>query len=233
MSTVYEDREFQPVYDRDSGAVFSDFEFRRCHFLSSALSITQDPSLRSKIRNVKLVKCSQRGCEMNSAILDDVTVDGFECHGLLQMWGTAFRHVVLRGRIGRLMISSLVDLEDKQPEVQRAFDEANAEFYESVDWALDISQAAFLSFDVTRSRIPAKLVRRDPETQVIVTRKKALSVEWKNLPMNERLWIASLELFIQHDSADVVLAAPKLHPKFSRYLEDLKLLRSAGVAEPD
>jgi hypothetical protein len=33
--------------------------------------------------------------------------------------------------------------------------------------------------------------------------------------------------------ADLVLIAPKRHRKFPLYLEDLKLLREAGVAEPD
>jgi len=53
------------------------------------------------------------------------------------------------------------------------------------------------------------------------------------LPLKQTLWKTTLNLFLQDDKPDVVLAAPKRHRKFRDYLADLKLLQEAGVAEPD
>ena len=234
MAIDYRDREFRSFRDRDSGAVFSDIEFQRCRFVSCALSITFDPALRTTIRNIRLLDCSQVGCSLYPAIVEDVLIDGFDTDGqTVHTWGAVFNRVVLRGKIGRVMISSVVDVFGKSPEVQKAFDEANAKYYGGVELALDISQASFKELDLERSGVPARLIRRDPETQVVVTREKALGGEWRDLPLNERLWNVTLDLFLQRNSPDVVLVAPKLHPKFRRYLADLKLLQAAGVAEPD
>jgi hypothetical protein len=38
---------------------------------------------------------------------------------------------------------------------------------------------------------------------------------------------------LQQELPDTVLIAPKRHRKFPLYLEDLQLLREAGLAEPD
>jgi hypothetical protein len=232
MTSVYQGREFECFYDQDSGAVFSDIEFRRCHFVSSALSITRDPALRSTIRNIKLLNCSQQGCSLDAAIVEDVLVDGFETKGqLFQVWGAVFNRVVLRGNIGRLMISPVVDLMGEHPESQKAFDHANAQYYRNIEWALDISQASFKELDLRC--IPARLIRRDPETQVVVTRDKALLGKWRDLPLKEGLWKTSLNLFLEDNSPDIVLVAPKRARKFRDYLADLKTLQATGIAEPN
>ena len=44
---------------------------------------------------------------------------------------------------------------------------AGQAFYQKIDWALDISRGEFR--DLELKGIPARLVRRDPETQLIVT----------------------------------------------------------------
>lgn len=233
MTKRYCEREFECFDDRDSGAVFSDIEFQRCYFEGCDLSITRDPALRSTIRKAKLLDCSQRGCGLHAAIVQDVVVDGFNTKGqLFQVWGAVFNRVVLRGNIGRVMISSVVDLMGERPEVQKAFDEANARYYKKVKWALDISEASFAELDI-RSGIPARLIRRDPETQVVVTREKAMEGKWRKLPLKDGLWKTALYLFLEGNDPDTVLVAPKRSRNFQKYLADLKTLQSAGVAEPD
>jgi hypothetical protein len=232
MMTVFQDREFRTIYDQDSGAVFSDIAFHQCHFVSCALSITSDPALRSTVRNVTLLNCSQLGCSLRSAVVEDVVVDGLDTGGqLVQTFGAVFSRVVLRGKIGRLMISSVVDLMGNEPGVQKAFDEANAEYYKSVGWALDISQGEFQELDMRG--VPAHLIRRDPQTQVVVTREKALQGRWKDLPLREALWKTTLGMLLQSNNRDVVLVAPKRHRKFREYMADIRALQEAGVAEPD
>lgn len=224
--------EIEHFTDRDSRAILSDAEFHNCYFQGCALSVTQDTRLRSTIRNVKLVNCSQRGCAVYPAIIEDVVVDGFKTHGqLLQIWGAVFNRVVLRGRIDRLMISGVVDVMGQRPDVQRAFDEANAEYYGHVEWAVDISQAEFKELDIRG--VPARLIRRDAETQVVVTRARAAHRRWQTLPLRHTLWKTTLSLFLQSNKPDIVLVAPKRHRKFQEYVTDLKLLQEAGVAEPN
>ena len=237
---VFENQEFcsgNALEDRDSGAVFDGFEFRHCYFESSFVSMTKNPALRSIIRNVQLVDCAQRGCSVQAAIIENVHVDGFKTNGqLFQTFGAVFKHVVLRGKIDRLMLSndvlpSMLLNEVAHHREIRIFREANAEYYRHVDWALDISQGEFKELDIRE--VPAHLIRRDPETQVVVTRQRALQENWRDIEFRMAVMPFSLDFLLRWESQDMVLIAPKRHPKFRDYLEDLRMLRKAGVAEPD
>jgi hypothetical protein len=97
--------------------------------------------------------------------------------------------------------------------------------------AADISQGEFEECEI--QSIPAKLVRRDPETQVIVTRAKAARGEWRKLDLSKTHWGVSLNFFLNRGDQDIVLVAPKRDKKFSVLLDGLRMLRDAGVAEPD
>ena len=227
---VFEKQEFARFYDRDSGRTFSEIEFRKCSFLSSAISITRKPELRSTVRDVRLIQCEQRGCALEAAIVEDVLVDGFKTNGLFQTWGAVFKHVTLRGKIERVMISPYVAPSIATEKQQRAFDEANAAYYAGVDWALDISEAEFEEIDIRR--VPARLIRRDPETQVVVTRERAMEGGWRNLDLSKTDWAGYIDLFLKDGDAELVLAAPKRDRKYRDHLDGLKMLRDAGVAEP-
>lgn len=234
MTQVFENQTIECFYDQDSGAVFSDLEFRGCSFESCRISMTEDPRLRSVVRNVKIVNCFQRGCAIDAAVLEDIVIDGLATHGqLLQVWGAVFKHVVLKGSIDRMMISwSLGTIEVDKPEVQSAFLASNQAFYQGVDWALDISEAKFREVDIRG--IPARLIRRDPETQVVVTRERALGNSWQKVKLNETLWKTWIAEFLDSGiEDDVVLVAPKRHRKYRRLLEDLHRLRDSGVTQPD
>ena len=228
----FHNQHFDSFRDRDTGATFCDMEFEKCYFESCVLSLTRNPALRSTVRNVQLKDCSQRGCSLNAAIVKDVLVDGFKTNGqLFQTWGAVFDRVILQGAIDRLMLSSAVLPGVIGLDEQQAFDDANAEFYRHVEWAFDISKGEFKELCIRG--IPGDLIRRDPETQVLITREKALKGEWKDLEFRESLWPVSLDLFLQREELSTVFAAPKRHVKFHDYLEDLKLLQHAGVAEAD
>jgi hypothetical protein len=228
----FEGQEFVQWFDRDSGAVYSNLEFVKCRFESSGLSITRDPKLRATVRNVHLTKCEQRGSTVRAAIIEDVVVEGLKTNGLFQIWGAVFKHVTLRGKIGRIMISSFVEPSSATVEEQRAFDMANAEYYARVDWALDISEAEFEG-ECDLRRVPADLVRRDPETQVVIKREKAMLGDWRNVDLSKTYWASAIEGFLQEGDPDIVFVAGKRDRKFRDLLDGLKKLREAGVAEPD
>lgn len=231
MIKIYTNQVFSCFYDRSSGRVFEDLEFRRCRFESSSISITRNPKKRSTVRNAKMIQCEEIGCSLDTAIIEDVIIEGLKTSDLFQTWGAVYKHVVLRGNIGRIMISPLVATAMAKPKEQAAFDKANAEYYQNVDWALDISEGRFYEIDIRR--IPARLIRRDPETQVVVTREKALLGEWKKLDLSKTYWGGWLDYFIKTGNQDLVLVAPKRHQKYIDWLDGLKKLRDAGVAEPD
>jgi len=231
MMNLFNNQEFSNFYDRNSGCLFQDLEFRNCQFISSSLSITRNPKRRSTVRNVRVVQCEEIGCSIDTAIIEDTIIDGLKTSDLFQSWGAVYKHVTMKGSIGRIMISPLVATAMARPKEQAAFNKANEEYYMAVDWALDIREARFMGCDIRG--VPAHLIRRDPETQVVVTREKALLGEWKKLDLSKSFWHGWIKLFLQDGDPDVVLVAPKRHPKFNAWLDGLKMLRDAGVAEPD
>jgi len=233
MTRVFRDQLFRRFFDDDSRSVFEDVEFRHCSFESCVVSNTKDPALRSTVRRLQFIACDSSGFNsLGPAIIEDTTVDGLKVNDVLQTWGMVFKHVTLKGRIGRMMLSNCLFPSSTTTEaMQRAFEEANAAFYASVDWALDISEAEFqeLSF----RGIPGRLVRRDRETQIVVSRQKAMGGEWRKLDLDKTYWQVALELMLERGDEDVVLVAPKRAKDFKHLLRGLQLLRDAGVAEPD
>lgn len=231
--TIYENQTFEHFHDYESGRVFEDIEFRHCTFGDCCISIAKDPSKRSIVRNVRLINCQEFHTTLYEAIVEDTLIDGFKTYELVQTWGAVFKHVTLRGKIGRIMITHAADptrlfLTSAQ---RQAFDEANAAYYKNVDWALDISQAEFQECSIRG--VPARLIRRDPETQAVVTRQKALEGRWRELDLEKTWWHISIQFMLERGDPDVVLVAPKRHRQFKDLLEGVKLLRQAGVAELD
>lgn len=223
---------FKGLRDRNSARLFADLEFRKCVFDNCSISITQDVTRRSVVRNVSLINCTAKSCGVEPAIIEDVVVDGLKTNGkLTQAWGAAFKHVTLKGSIERLMLSPAVVLTDPDSPINRAFAKANAEYYASVDWALDISSAEAQELEI--QGVPARLIRRDPETQVVVTAEKAIRHGFEKLQYGETHWNFSIQFMLNRGDTDVVLVAPKKSPKFKALLEGLKMLRNEGIAEPD
>jgi hypothetical protein len=104
---ILENRDFERLYD-DGGTLFHGLTFRKCRFITCWLSMTLDPTLRFRVSDVHLQGCELRASGCGAAILQDVTVDGLKTHGLFQCFGAVFKHVVFRGRIERLMLSTAV-----------------------------------------------------------------------------------------------------------------------------
>lgn len=231
--TIHDGKTFRKLFDRDSGAVFEDMTFNKCVFDNCALSLTMSPELRSTVRNVRLKDCMSVNCGIGPAVFENVVVDGLDTNDLLILWGPLFKHVTLKGKIGEIKINMEADT-DLRPIIQEPFALARAAFYKDVDWALDISEAYFEEFAM--HGVPARLVRRDPTTQVVVTREKAMQREWRSkLAASNTFWPFVIDMFLEDGEPDIVLVAPKGKRKkdFVRLLDGLNDLRQAGVAEPD
>ncbi|MBI3839915.1 MAG: hypothetical protein HY288_18485 [Planctomycetia bacterium] len=230
---IFRDREFKRFSpDADSGSLFSDVHFEGCTFQSCSVGIAHTPDLRTTVRNIRFVNCDEYACFVQSPIVEDVVVDGFKTHGdTLLTFGAVFKHVVLQGKIDFLMTNEVLSPSDEMTEEQQAFNQANVDYYRDVDWALDIRQGEFK--DIELRGVPGRLIRRDPETQALVTRQALLEGNWRKLEFHANVTTLAIGMFLERDEPDYVVVAPKRDNTFRERLADIELLRRAGIAEPD
>lgn len=216
----------------DSGRTHQDVQFVGCTFQSCSLALGErDLTKRARVINAELRKCTVAACSVTATVFEDVLVDGLKTSGLFQTWAAVFKHVTLRGKVDRVMFSPFFHPGYPESAFQKEVARANAEFYAAADWALDIREAEFKDFDCRG--VPSRLVRRDPETQVMVTRERALGCG-DALRAGGPYWESWLKLFLQDGwYEDAVLVAPKRDPKRKELVAGLRELRRHGVAEVD
>jgi hypothetical protein len=227
---------FVQLDDRNNPLSFRSEQFENCEFINCLLSYNHDNKRRSSIRGVHLKNCAVQNCSVGPAIFEDCTIENLRNTGdLLIMWGPVFRHVTLSGPIGSFKVNETINPMNTKPEYQKPFDDFREAFYRDTDWALDISAARFED-ELDIRGIPARLFRRDPETQMVITRQRALQPGWTGkLSPDNTLWPFMIRLFLSDGDEDMVLAAPMGARKAERdnLLRGLKELRELGVAEPD
>ena len=230
-----EGQRFLCLFDDEGPSTIQDMTFSRCVFTNSVLSQTRSLDARSHVRNVRLVKCSEVGCAIGPAILEDVVVEGLTTSDLLIVSGALFRHVTLRDRVGSIKINPYPLIDESNPALTAPFDRARQQFYDATDWALDISDAIFSSFDATG--IPARLIRRDPVTQAVVRRRNVRGNAWRAKAAKwNTYWLDVIDvIFEDNPPEDAVLVAPKAMRKarLQQLVDGLANLRDIGVADPD
>jgi hypothetical protein len=234
MNRLFNGGRFTDFTLRNSDATFSDLEFQQCRFEACDVSITFDPAKRSTFKSIKFIRCSQNKCTIWPAIIEDVTVEGLETGRLLIANACAYKHVTLRGNVGNIKICRSVPFVTSLTEAnlarsQNAMDQANAHYYKTVDWALDISQAEFMSGEV--EGIPPELVRRDRDTQFILRRHAIKEGRWRQVEAARADWHTLLDAYDKENMDDVILIAPKAAPDFKSLLKGLIALREAGILE--
>jgi hypothetical protein len=223
---------FKRIKDRGSGKVFENFLLKKCLFDNCALSLTKDTASRSLARNVHAEQCRVFNSFVGPAIFEDVEIDGLSVNDLLILEGSLFKHVTLKGDIGKIKIITEPSVIDVTQEIQMEFDAQRKAYYDTIDWALDIHDARFLDFEI--SGIPSRLVRRDTETQVVVKRERIIDEAWKhNIAPWNSFWSLVIESKMDSTDDDFVLVAPKRSKKVKKLLDGLNNLRDIGVAEPD
>ena len=129
---------FHWLIDRGDALLLENMSFDSCSFTNCHISLPER-SRRSVVRNVSLRDCAANACGVGPAMLEDLEIDGLSTGDLLIIWGATFKHVTLRGDIGK--INPWVHFVDRTPAVRQPFDEYKAKLYRSIDCALDISRA--------------------------------------------------------------------------------------------
>jgi hypothetical protein len=156
---------------------------------------------------------------------EDVHIDGLAISSMLLLGGCVFKHVTLAGNIGPLMTTPPgwwlpQDMRDRLAAGIVAY-------YSGVDWALDISGAAFSDADFYY--VPGHLIRRDEETQFLLHRDRVEQFdELERLPTFAQIVVQRLEA-TPFDT--MVAIAPKRSKNFANYKADLEVLRVEGLAD--
>lgn len=119
-----------------------------------------------------MLRCAHWACSARGAMFEDVTLTDIRGGGRAPsfLWGCVFSRVTLRGWISGILFRQYVDPQDET--ANRVFSAANAELYQSINWALDIREAQF-SFFQSLPGIPPKLILRNPDTHFVLTRGSA------------------------------------------------------------
>src|SRR5688500_3794985 len=90
----------------DSGRTHRDVRFIDCAFQSCSLALSEhDLTKRARVVNAQLRDCSITACSVAAAVFEDMLVDGLKTSGLFQTWAGVFKHVTLKGKIDRVMLS--------------------------------------------------------------------------------------------------------------------------------
>ena len=229
---AYRDQTFYGRSEFDSAKKYSSLLFDNCTFKSCVIGIDGNQiAKRTCLHAAEIRRCEIASCSVTAMVFEDVLVDRLKTSGLFQTWAAVFKHVVLKGRIDRVMFSPFFHPGYPESKFQKIVAQANSEYYSTVDWALDIREAEFKDFDCRG--VPSKLVRRDPETQAMVTRERVLSCG-DSIRAGGPFWESWLKLFVQDGwYNDGILVAPKRIAKFKELVTGLKDLRRHGVLEAD
>lgn len=211
-----------------------DFRFEKCFFDNCSLGQANSPDQRLILRNIELINCRQRACDVGNAAIEDTFVDCLGREGRMPLfaWGAVYKHVVLKGKLSAMKLNQLVS-PTVSASTQALWDTANRTYYQSVDWALDIREAEFQgSIDI--HSVPGRLIRRDPETQVLVRRDTLSQINWQELPWGKSAFDIAFEWFLNDGLYDdVVLVASKRSKGFKDEMKAIEMLRKEGVAVDD
>lgn len=213
---------------------YSDIEVRNTSFEMCHLPGASTPGDWNRISNVALTDISQWNCSIDTAAIEDVSLHNLKRSGSapLFLWGCVLRHVKLSGRLSGIKINRSVAIGSAaSTAAQSAWDRAMVDYYRGVDWALDISEAKFAG-GVTFEAIPGDLIRRNPETQVLVTRGRLSKTDWQAVDFDHTAIDLALSWFLQGSLFDSVVVAARHDPKWAkRDVGVLDRLRANGIAE--
>ena len=200
-------------------AVFEDHELVRCTFDNCCIKGSNHARL-SLARRVTAKNTTLKSSTAVYTAFEDVVIDGLKTSGVEFIRSCVFKHVVLKGRIEELVFRN----EDDDDGAWMR------EYYAGVDWALDISQAVVKTLDIRN--MPARLIRRDPETQALIRRENVERSGWK--PRTLGITGIAVEEMVRKNQDDRVVVAPRGDKKlFREVMEEIRIAREMGLADPE
>ena len=209
------------VFERQilpAGTAVRDARFVQCAFLDCACN----PSAFSSVENSVFERTRLKSKLVTNIALRQVTIDTCKGNPMFRLTNGLFDRVTLRGDFGAWMITQLPEF---LPAAQAGF---AVRFYDTVDWALDISQARFKN--LTLRGVPADKVRRDPERQAAVRKDRLLAdPSWRDDP--DAGLVAVLKATLDRPAEGEILSINDLSTNADRWRERLRRLRAAGLVD--
>lgn len=246
MEMLFEDQSFEALHESGAGWRLANAVLRRCSFSGCSLGMTAAPASRPLLENVQLLQCRAQTSWLGAVVMRQCTLEEFSTDGECTALGAFFDRVTFRGRLGALRLCPTLQSEDPQLNARLLAD--NGVRYRDVEWAVDIREARPRGMELLG--VPADMVRRDPQTQVVVTHAAALRAfggAWP-LPLPQRavadgdlsarlgksggLLAGQLGVMLDHSLPDVVLVASSGAPRrrFQEELDGLAALVDMGIA---
>ena len=224
---TYRNQRFRGQRSSDGGLVLEGFTFERCVFDNCSLGSLDDRSTEPVIiRSSTVVRCKGRAVFLGWVVVEDCLIDGWS-GGAYPTDEPLFRRVTVRGNIDAIDVRHPRQLRrDRSDRIAR-----HEAFYADVEWALDIREARFRRCDI--SGVPGRLVRRDPSTQILVTRERLARSRWQDLGYLGTSWRVGFERMLDAGIEDRVYVAEPRGKDFVAQLALIGILREAGIAEPD
>ncbi|MEL6449425.1 MAG: hypothetical protein AAFQ62_15940 [Pseudomonadota bacterium] len=181
---------------------------------------------RVTVRDVSVFQCRHYACLAHGAIFEDVTVTDIKCVGNAPsfLWGCSYSRVSLRGYIGGLMFRWQCDLQDMRLSTEVAAAQSNE--YAGVEWALDLTEADFSSFEALLG-VPARLVKRKSGEHFVLTRAAAESIISGSEGYS--VWRISAEDLLESPFDDTVLVVGGTGSAKRRDLDEARALQDKGL----
>lgn len=224
-------REFFALRTESEGKI-ENLELVDCVFDNCILASFDDIEGMPSVVDVILRNCVDVNSYIGPCYIKNVVVDNLRTADLLIIWGAIFSGVVLKGRLGKVKINSLMEAASYGTALQSSLDKKRDEFYRQSEWALDISKARPLCLEI--EGVPSRLIIRDPETQIVVSKEKFFSSEHCKAVANlhEDVEFPLME-FLKSDDPEIILAAPTGRPKknYQKILDSFAELHLLGFAE--
>lgn len=165
-------------------------------------------------------------------MIEDVSLHNLKRQGNspLFLWSCVFRHVKVSGKISGVKINRWVTVGTGGSELQGAWDACVKKFYEGTDWALDISEAKFAG-GISFEAIPGDKIKRDQETQVMVSRDNLVRSDWRSFNYGSTGFDIALSWFLEDSLFESVVLAARMASKSAKSdIEVLDMLRKEGIA---
>jgi hypothetical protein len=208
--------------------------FEGCHIANSS-------ARDGRAFGVELIDCTIWACSLHDVHLEDCTVRNLKTSPggggrttPLFIWGGTTRRVALTGTIGGIVWNP--PKPDRPDATSAQAVDAVRRYYDTVDdWALDVSEARFRSIPSFRFGPPGRLVRRDPETQPLISRQaaaRALALIGPEIGV----WRVVLSNLVKAGWPDATVLMPALGGRKAAREDDLgglDRLRKIGAFETD
>lgn len=216
----------------DHPAHVAGYRLENCDVMGTMLA-SRHPGEWRTIRDCAAVRCRQYNCALAGTAIEDCVLDTMGQAGpsYFTLDACVFRHVIVRGRITTMLLRfdpHPFAGSGMGPSFKDMWPGAMAQYYEGVDWALDVTEAKFASLTALTT-VPGELVRFDAERAIRI-RRDALVGAW-DTDMPGVMQICC-EDFLQGPFASFVVQRSESKANRVRFAADAAWMRARGFADP-